>query len=264
MVFLGAWGLNRYFQWPPIARLLGPKETDKGGLGRMMYTGRQIIDARLAKTTQGRSDMMASFMRHGLTRDDLLTESLLQIVAGSDTTASALRAIMLYVVTHPRVYKKLQQEVDSAYMKDGLDSTMGVVSDKLTKNLRYLQAVVREGLRMHPPITDPVPKKVPQGGDTIEIDGQSIFLPGGTDITYSVWSVHHDKATFGEDADCFRPERWLLNEDSDQEHLNFMRRTTELIFGYGKYQCLGKPIAWMEINKALFEVSASSGLQESG
>lgn len=36
-----------------------------------------------------------------------------------------------------------------------------------------------------------------------------------------------------------------------------MRRTTKLVFGHGKYQCLGKPVAWMEITKVLFEVSCS-------
>jgi cytochrome P450 len=60
---------------------------------------------------------------------------------------------------------------------------------------------------------------------------------------------------FGEDADVFRPERWLLEEKNEHSiKLAAMRRTTEVIFGYGKYQCLGKPIAWLEITKVLFEV----------
>jgi cytochrome P450 len=123
----------------------------------------------------------------------------------------------------------------------------------------YLQAVVREGLRMHPPVTDVVPKKVPAGGDTFRLDGKTYHLPAGTNIGYNAWGVHHNKTIFGEDAKVFRPERWLLEEkdESSVEQLAAMRRTTEMIFGYGKYQCLGKPVAWLEITKVIFEVSVA-------
>lgn len=48
----------------------------------------------------------------------------------------------------------------------------------------------------------------------------------------------------------------LEEKDEASVHkLAAMRRTTEMIFGYGKYQCLGKPIAWLEITKVIFEVS---------
>jgi cytochrome P450 len=104
-------------------------------------------------------------------------------------------------------------------------------------------------------VTDLVPKLVPEGGDTVVINGKLVFLPGGTNIGYCVWGLNRDKMIFGEDADHFRPERWLPRDDDyDQGRLDDMRRTTELIFGYGKYQCLGKPIAWMEITKVIFEV----------
>ncbi|KAH8725563.1 benzoate 4-monooxygenase cytochrome-like protein P450 [Phaeosphaeriaceae sp. PMI808] len=253
MCIVGALGLTTLANWPPLARLIGPKETDKSGPGRMMFTARNLIDSRLKKPMEGRSDMMASFIRHGLSQDDLLTESLLQIVAGSDTTATTLRSTMLYLITHPQVFTRLRTEIDETVALGKVAGFPGIVSDATVKTLPYLQAVIREGLRVHPPVTDVVPKKVPSGGDKVVIDGKQVFLPGDTDISYSVWSVHHDREMFGEDADFFRPERWLLDEEHDLDRLVAMRRTTELIFGYGKYQCLGKPVAWMEINKVLFE-----------
>jgi cytochrome P450 len=245
-------GLTKYLQWPPLARFLGPSENDKTGFGRMMATARSLIDARLSKPTEGRSDMLASFTRHGLSREDLFSEAILQILAGSDTTATAIRSIMLYVITHPRVYNKLHSEIDATV---AAGSASGIVQDSVLRDLHYLQAVVREGLRVHPPVTDVVPKLVPKDGDTVTVAGKQYFLPGGTNISYNAWGVHHDKAMFGADADFFRPERWLLEDsESNQERLNAMRRTTEMIFGYGKYQCLGKPIAWLEITKVVFEV----------
>jgi cytochrome P450 len=160
---------------------------------------------------------------------------------------------MLYVITHPRVYFRLQAEVDKV-VASGVAPE--IVSDSCLRNMPYLQAVVREALRIHPPITDVVPKKVPKGGDIVTVGGKQYFLPGGTNVSYSAWGVHHDKAMFGEDADVFRPERWLLEEKNEHSIMKLaaMRRTTEMIFGYGKYQCLGKPIAWLEITKVLFEV----------
>jgi cytochrome P450 len=245
-------GLTSYLQWPPLARLLGPSEKDKTGFGRMMATARNLIDSRLTKSMDGRSDMLASFTRHGLTKDELLSEAVLQILAGSDTTATAIRTTMLYLIAHPRVYTKLQTEIDKTVASG---AAQGIVQDDTLRNLPYLQSVVREGLRIHPPVTDVVPKKVPVGGDTVSVQGKQYFLPGGTNISYNAWGMHHDKAMFGADANLFRPERWLIEDnDVNQAQLDAMRRTTEMIFGYGKYQCLGKPIAWLEITKVLFEV----------
>jgi cytochrome P450 len=252
-----ALGLIPILQWSQIARVLGPKETDKSGFGKMLGTARAIIDARFTKPMEGRSDMLSSFVRHGLTKDEVFTEAMLQIVAGSDTTATALRAIMLYLITHPRVCSKLRTEIDVGVSSGTAPAAPGIVSDECLKSMPYLQAVVREGLRIHPPLSDVVPKKVPECGDTFIIEGKTYHLPGGTNIGYNVWGVHHNKSMFGEDAEVFRPERWLLKEkdEASVNKLAAMRRTTEMIFGYGKYQCLGKPIAWLEITKVIFEVS---------
>ncbi|KAF2183831.1 pisatin demethylase [Zopfia rhizophila CBS 207.26] len=249
-----ALGLTSFLQWPPVARLLGPSEKDRSGFGKMMATARGLIDSRLTQPTDNRSDMLASFMRHGLTRDELFSEAVLQILAGSDTTATAMRSIMLYLIAHPRVYVKLQAEIDAAVAWGDAPAAPDIVSDASLRNLAYLQAVVREGLRIHPPVTDIVPKLVPKGGDTVIIDGKPVFLPGGTNVGYCAWGVHRSKEIFGDDADQFRPERWLLeDEETSRDRLAAMKRTTELIFGYGKYQCLGKPVAWMEITKVIFE-----------
>ena len=250
VTFSTATGLTSVLHWPWLARLLGPSEKDKRGLGKMMATARRLIDSRLTqfKGIGEGSDMLASFLRHGLSRDDLFTESILQILAGSDTTATAIRCTMLYLISHPRVYSKLQAEVDE-HVASG--AVMNIVSDAEAKKLRYLMAVIHEGLRIHPPVTDEVPKVVPKGGDTVMVEGKEVFLPGGTNIGYCVLGLNRNREIFGEDVEQFRPERWLIE---DGERLNAMKKTTDLIFGYGKYQCLGKPIAWLEISKVIFEV----------
>ncbi|KAL2879023.1 hypothetical protein SGCOL_005722 [Colletotrichum sp. CLE4] len=246
-------GLYKILQKPIVARLLGPKETDASGFGRMFANGRAIIKERLARDTEKRSDMIASFIRHGLSEDEILSETTLQMIAGSDTTAASLRIIMLYLLTHARVYAKLQAEIDG-YVRDGQIGSrpLGIVSDADNRRMPYLQAVIKEGMRVHPPVTNMDPKRVPDGGDTVVVNGESVFLPGGTNINAAAWPMHLSKEVFGEDADEFRPERWLLEED--ERRLMSMHRVHELIFGYGKYQCLGRPIAMMEIGKTIFEL----------
>ncbi len=160
---------------------------------------------------------------------------------------------MLYLLSHPRVYRKLQAEVDAAVRDGTVPPSPDIIPDSAVRGLEYLQAVIKEGMRIHPPVTDVVPKRVPDGGDTVIIDGKPVFFPGGTLISYGVWPLHFSKEIFGEDADEYRPERWLLEKDPSR--LSTMNRVHEIVFGYGKYQCLGRPIAVMEIGKTVFEVS---------
>jgi cytochrome P450 len=110
------------------------------------------------------------------------------------------------------------------------------------------QAVIYEGLRIHPPSLILANKQVPPEGDTI--DGK--FVPGGTNIAQNTWCLMRNKAIFGQDPEVFRPERWL---GIDASRKTQMERTTELMFGYGRWMCAGKHIAFMELNKIFFEVS---------
>ena len=247
-------GLVPILQWGPIARFIGPEARHNSGMGKAMASARKLIDARL-HSGSGRADMLAAFIRHGLNREDLFAEAWLQIIAGSESTSSAIRGTMFYIIATPRVYLKLQREIDETVSSG---AAPGIVSDAVAKELVYLQAVLREGLRIRPPVTNIVPKKVPKGGDTMIVDGNPVYFPGGTNIGLSINGIFSRRDIFGEDADSFRPERWILADDgSGADRLVEMKRTSELLFGYGKYKCLGQNIAWMEYSKIVFEVCTS-------
>jgi cytochrome P450 len=188
---------------------------------------------------------MQSFIRHGLTQEDAVAESLLQILAGSDTSATAFRTIMLYLMTNHKVYAKLQTEISEAVESGTVSSP--VITDSEARKLPYLQAVIREGLRILPPAAGTVPRTVPPEGDTIN----GVFVPGGTNIGTNLWAIMRNTKIWGEDAEVFRPERWL---ETLPEKLKDMENASELVFGYGKWKCLGMGIAKMELNKLLFEV----------
>lgn len=90
-------------------------------------------------------------------------------------------------------------------------------------------------------------KKAPPQGDIF----QGAYIPGNTRVGYCAWGVARDEGFFGEDASEFRLERWL-NQPS--EKLRLMESTLDAVFGYGKYQCLGRSFLWMELNKVLVTV----------
>jgi cytochrome P450 len=103
---------------------------------------------------------------------------------------------------------------------------------------------------MRPPAPGLYPKSVPAEGDVI----QGKLIPGGTAIGMNTASLLRSRAVFGEDADLFRPERFI---EADEATRVGMERDIELVFGYGRWMCAGKPVAFMELNKVFFEVSAS-------
>jgi cytochrome P450 len=244
-------GINWIIQIPWIGRLLGPSERDASGFGKMMETAFKMVDNRLLSSTTSRSDILASFIRHGLTQDELRSEALEQILAGSDTTATGIRGILLHLMLDSRVYKTLQDEIDQVAKDEISSSSTGVVPNATARQMTYLQGVIREGLRMFPPVVNIFSKDVPPEGDTVTINGESVFIPGGTNIGYAALEMHQSEATYGKDAAVFKPERWLIE---NEEQLAKMKTVNDLIFGYGKWQCLGKNIALIEIGKIIFEV----------
>ncbi|KAI9150078.1 Pisatin demethylase [Paramyrothecium foliicola] len=249
---LFAMGLSWLVQAPIIGKFIAPAAGDGSSYGHMMQTCYQYVNDRASNPTDKRSDMLASFMRHGLRDDALRSEATEQIIAGSDTTAGSIRAILLHVITNPRVYSTLQKEIDDA-VRDGKAPAAGegIISAAQGKQLPYLQAVIREGWRMWPPVPSFFSRDVPRGGDVVEVDGKDVYIPGGTYLGYSGNAMHRNKDIYGEDSNVFRPERWF---EPNEEKLDRMLRTIELTFGHGRWKCLGKPVAQLEIVKTVFEM----------
>lgn len=252
-----ALGLAWLREVPIIGPAISPSEKDVSGYGRMMAEARKLVNERMLHSTESKSDMLASFIRNGVSGDDLFQEAFEQIVAGSDTTASAIRATLLYIMSHVRVYRKLQSEIDAAVESGAAPPSPDVISDTEARRLPYLCAVVREGLRMQPPAVNIFSRIVPAGGDVVTVNGTEYFLPGGTMIGYSAWSMHRNNQTlYGADAAIFRPERWFIdqNNPTEKQRLAQMTKTNDMVFGAGRWQCPGKAVALVEIHKCIFEL----------
>jgi len=184
------------------------------------------------------------------------------IIAGSDSTAISLSSVFFFLLKNPRVYQKLMQEIDSADSTGQLASskdTTGagdVVPFSAANKLPYLDAVITESFRIHPAVGLLLERVTPPQGAVIH----GKFVPGGIVVGCNAWVLHQNKEVFGEDANVYRPERWLESEGADLLRLSKMRQSM-FQFGAGSRTCIGKNISLMETYKMVpsflrkFEVS---------
>ena len=257
ILVLGAYTeLQKILRLPALKAVL-PKSTDKRGLAKVMGFAKDRVHERFGEKPVVRNDMLGSFINRGLTQEQLESETLTQITAGSDSTASALRMALYYIATNPSVHRQLLAEAKNA-MSAGFVSRP-IIKDSEARQLPYLQACVKEGLRMYPPVTGLLAKEVPREGAEIE---PGKYAPSGTWIAWNSWGMQRHKAVYGSDAEMFRPERWIsrhaASEKEQEEEWRRLERMTEtvgMVFGYGRFGCLGRGVAMMELNKGIIEVS---------
>jgi len=173
-------------------------------------------------------------------------------MAGTDLGATLLRVSILYITTHPQVHNSLLHEFERFGLLPAPD-VESVISMAAATSMPYLQACIKESLRINPPFCGLLEKVVPPGGDTLP-DGR--FMPEGTHIGISFWGMMRDPAVFGDDTDVFRPERWLARHQTSKDQLKLMEKSLECVFSPGRYTCLGKDIAILQVNKVIVEVRA--------
>ncbi|KAJ4286534.1 hypothetical protein N0V90_013234 [Kalmusia sp. IMI 367209] len=169
---------------------------------------------------------------------DVFRTCITNIGAGSDTTSISLSAVMYHLIRNPDVLAKLRHELDEKLPPGNLIASL---SFQDAQRLPYLQACIKEALRVHPATGLPLGRVVPRGGAEI----MGVFFPAGTVVGINTWVAHANKAIFGPDAASYRPERWLID---DKQQLSRMEGYY-LPFGHGSRTCIGKNISLLEMAK---------------
>jgi len=172
--------------------------------------------------------MAASDADTGDTFDDaqLRDEVMTLLLAGHETTATALAWTFHLLAQHPEVEATLHAEVDAA-----LGGRMPTVAD--LPRLRYVGCVVEEAMRLYPPIWA-IPR-VPVEDDVVD----GFRIPKG-DIVILVPYVTHRHPDFWPEPERFAPTRFLPENSKDRP------RWAYLPFGGGQRQCIGNNFAMME------------------
>lgn len=158
--------------------------------------------------------------------------------AGRDTTAQSLTWTFYLLMRHPVARKMISSELRSAFPEAGneLSLTFDAVQPP---SLPYIAAVFNESLRMYPPV--PVELKESTAESTFP-DGT--WLPKGSVVLWVTWAMGRSKNIWGDDADEFRPERWLIAEGKGEPlSLKTISAFAFPVFNGGPRACLGKKMA---------------------
>lgn len=172
--------------------------------------------------------------------EDIKAETLLVLLAGSDTTATSFQALMAYRLTNTRCYETLMAEIAE---KDAAGLLSPIPKyDEILEHLPYYDACIKETMRMSPAVPGIFPRVVSKGG--LNLYGK--VVPEIFEVTPNPRISQSDKGVYSE---SFRPERWLEDPGKarDMEKYNFT-------WGYGTRVCLGKNIALMELYKIPVQV----------
>lgn len=135
---------------------------------------------------------------------DIYAQATTTVGAGADTVSCGLQSFVYHMIRHPTAWQRARAEIDAARESDGLCADR-VVSFDHAQKLPYLQACIKEALRVFGPVPMGLPRVAPKGGLTI---GDRHF-PAGTTLSINPWVMHYSKEIWGPDAHEFNPDRWL-------------------------------------------------------
>ncbi|PON90382.1 Cytochrome P450, E-class, group I [Trema orientale] len=172
--------------------------------------------------------------KYDLSEDTIIGLLWDMITAGMDTTAISAEWAMAEVIRNPRVQQKVQEELDRVI---GVER---VISEADFSNLPYLQCVVKEALRLHPPTPLMLPHRA---NANVKIGGYDI--PKGSIVHVNVWAVARDPVVWKDPLE-FRPERFL-EEDVDMKGHDYRL----LPFGAGRRVCPGAQLGINLVNSML-------------
>ncbi|KAE8710170.1 Cytochrome P450 78A5 [Hibiscus syriacus] len=170
-------------------------------------------------------DVLLDLEKHEqLGESDMIAVLWEMIFRGTDTVAILLEWILARVVLHPEIQAKAQAEIDFVV------GNLKLVSDSDIQNLPYVQAIVKETLRVHPP--GPLLSWARLAIHDAHIG--DYLIPAGTTAMVNMWAITHNEKLWAE-PEKFKPERFM------EEDVSIMGPDLRLApFGSGRRVCPGK------------------------
>ncbi|KAJ6802410.1 cytochrome P450 86B1 [Iris pallida] len=186
----------------------------------------------------GRSDLLSRLMDRTEPRrfsDTFLKDFCVSfILAGRDTSSVALAWFFWLLHRHPRVERRILEELSSVVGAGSADAALSV---EQLKKMDYLHAALTETLRLYPPVPTDF-KEVLE--DDVLPDGTEVRK--GARVIFSMYSMARTEAVWGEDCGEFRPERWMRDGAfAEESQFRFP------VFNGGPRLCVGKRFAYVQM-----------------
>jgi cytochrome P450 len=187
-----------------------------------------------------RADLLSVLIRDDSLSDEDVSYILFDlIIAGSDTTASTISAA-LFLLHEPRHSEALRAARAEVANVDMLALSLETVKERLP----YASAIAKEVLRLYPPVPfvgrTAVAERDLAGGEGVP---GGVRVPVDGTLCFSPYALGRDPASWGADADTFRPQRWLDNPANGGAPSSFCW----LPFGAGPRGCLGTRLGLTEV-----------------
>lgn len=149
------------------------------------------------QTTEELNDDSWKQLKKTLTNNEILSQSILFLTAGFDTTSTTLLFTSYNLAVHPECQEELCKEVD-----DVLDKYVNNVDMEMLSEMPYLDAIISETLRMYPPAVraDRVANA--------DFEYEGVKIPKGSTVGIPIYAIHHDPEIYPE-PEKFKPERFL-------------------------------------------------------
>ncbi|KAK9291046.1 hypothetical protein L1049_009230 [Liquidambar formosana] len=195
-------------------------------------TTKDVVDILLDVAEDENSEMR-------LTRENIKGFILNMFGAATETSAITTEWALAELLHHPKVMEKARQEIDSVVGKDR------VVEESDIDSLPYLQAIVKETLRLHPA----APLITRESIEDCTINGYKI--PANTRIFINIWAIGRDPKSWENPLE-FRPERFMCEEGNGMSQLDVRGQHFHYLpFGSGRRMCPGISLALMVVQTIL-------------
>lgn len=190
-------------------------------------------------------DLLSRFMKkkESYSNEFLQQVALNFILAGRDTSSVALSWFFWLCTLNPSVEEKILIELCTVLMETRGGDVSKWVDEPLVfeeaDRLVYLKAALSETLRLYPSVPEDSKHVV---NDDVLPNGT--FVPAGSAVTYSIYSIGRMKFIWGEDCLEFKPERWLSADGNKMEVHDSYKFVS---FNAGPRICLGKDLAYLQM-----------------
>uniref|UniRef100_A0A914WLT5 Cytochrome P450 n=1 Tax=Plectus sambesii TaxID=2011161 RepID=A0A914WLT5_9BILA len=209
--------------------------------------GWQSNQEQMQVSQDARMEMNRLKIERKLSTDEIVAQSFAFLVAGFDTTANSLAYVSYLLATNPDKQTKLYEEIVSS-----IDDMTNISYEDLMR-LKYLDWVVKEGLRLYP-LASIVNSRQAMADTTIG----DVSVPAGMFVVADTWTIHYSREIWGDDADQFVPERFDPEENRKPQH-----PMAWIPFGAGPRQCIGMRFALLEEKLALVKIISKFELRTS-